>query len=186
MDILQLPSAWRGDWQPARFGRAYFHVDVNAYENGRRIVEHEFPKKEIPYAEDMGRRAFEITVVGYVIQYPFDGDRSQPNWRLYQRDYRLARDELKRELETGGSKELQLPTFPLYIVVCPRWRMKEERERGGYCEFEMQFLEAGKKPLNPTVNTAQGIVSATQSLQDAAVAAYMLNPNLQKGAGFAP
>ncbi|MCA1457709.1 DNA circularization N-terminal domain-containing protein [Bradyrhizobium sp. BRP22] len=52
----------------------------------RRIVEHEFPKKELPYAEDMGRSAREFTVRGYCNVYPYDSEIV-----LFRRDYRLAR-----------------------------------------------------------------------------------------------
>ena len=39
-------------------------------EGGRRIVMHEFPKKDIGYPEDMGRRARRFSVRGYIINLP--------------------------------------------------------------------------------------------------------------------
>ena len=57
---------------PASFNGARFHCEANARESGRRIVEHQFPKKELPYAEDMGRAAREFTVRGYCIVFPYD------------------------------------------------------------------------------------------------------------------
>ena len=85
-------SPWRKDLQPASFRGAFFHVETNSKENGRRIVVHEFPKKDLPYAEDMGRRAYEFSVRGYCIVYPKDlvGERNE----LYRRDYRIARNRL--------------------------------------------------------------------------------------------
>ena len=70
--ILELASgmAWRSRLMPAKFRGARFHVDTGVRESGRRIVPHEFPKRDVPYAEDMGRRAREFTVRGYIIVYP--------------------------------------------------------------------------------------------------------------------
>ena len=59
---------------PARFRNARFHVDSAVRESGRRIVPHEYPKKDVPYAEDMGRRAREFTIRGYIIVYPRNVD----------------------------------------------------------------------------------------------------------------
>ena len=52
---------------PATFRLAPFHVDANSRTSGRRIVLHEFPKRDTPYAEDMGRSARRFPVTGYVI-----------------------------------------------------------------------------------------------------------------------
>src|SRR5580765_1191304 len=88
----RIKNPWRADLQRARFRKAFFHVEGTGIDSGRRMVVHEFPKKDLPYAEDMGRRAYEFTVRGYCISYVRDVD---PNGLegslLYQRDYRLAR-----------------------------------------------------------------------------------------------
>jgi prophage DNA circulation protein len=164
--------AWRREWMPARFRDAYFHVEIGAKENGRRIIVHEFPKKEYPYAEDMGRKAIEFSVTGYVICFPFDSDSAAQNASLYQRDYRIARDKLIRELEREGPGELQLPTLPLMNVVCSRYRVQERRQLGGYAEFEMLFYEKGKKPFEPRASTAQAVTTAQLNLYSAIVNSY--------------
>ena len=79
-----MPS-WRDDWVRATYNNAPFHCEMNTRESGRRIVEHEFPKKDYPYAEDMGRHAREFTVRAYCIVYPRDDDD------LFCRDYRSPR-----------------------------------------------------------------------------------------------
>src|SRR5262245_37080420 len=134
-------SPWRTDLLPANFRGALFHVESGSKENGRRIVMHEYPKKDYPYAEDMGRRAYEFSVRGYCITYPYDAGVS-----LYSRDYRIARDLLEAELTSGIPGPLQLPTMNPIVVVCPRWRLIEEERFGGYCIFDMQFQELGLRP----------------------------------------
>jgi prophage DNA circulation protein len=136
----QVPP-WRRDWMRASFGGAQFHCESNARESGRRIVEHQFPKKELPYAEDMGRSAREFTIRGYCIVYPSDVDD------LFQRDYRNPRNRLIKALEQDGPGKLQLPTQPEQIVVCTKYRMQEEEKFGGYCIFDMTFAEYGLDPL---------------------------------------
>src|SRR5262245_53821924 len=129
---LAANSAWRYNLLPASFRGAHFHVESGSKESGRRIVTHEFPKKELPYSEDMGRRAYEFSVRGYIISYPFDTDSSDPGYELQLRDYRIARDALDQELVRGEPGILQLPTLAPMLVVCPRYRLSEEERFGGY------------------------------------------------------
>lgn len=138
--IFQVPSRWRQDMFVARFREAEFHVESNNKESGRRTVTHEYPKKEKPYTEDMGRRAKEFSVRGYCIVYPHDADK------LFQRDYRKPRDELIRALEQEGRGVLQLPTLGTLVVMCTKYRVIEESKRGGYCVFDMSFVEFGLAP----------------------------------------
>jgi prophage DNA circulation protein len=141
------PSAWRDDLSPAYFRNAFFHCESNGRESGRRIVEHEFPKKDLPYAEDMGRHFREFTIRGYCIVFPRDADGV-----LFMRDYRVPRDALLNALEMEGPGDLQLPTQPVQSVVCTRYRLTEEEKFGGYCVFEMTFQEYG---IDPTIMVAQ-------------------------------
>jgi len=156
-------NQWRHDLMPASFRNAYFHVQVGAKENGRRIVLHEFPKREEPYSEDMGRIAFAFTVRGYCVCYPFDANE------LFNTDYRISRDLLLAELEREGSGVLQLPTLPPMDVVCRGYRLTEEDRLGGYCAFDMQFVEQGKSPFAPERSTEQTVEDVAQSLEDRAV-----------------
>ena len=133
-------TAWRNALMPASFRGAFFHVEMGAQHNGRRIVLHEFPKSDVPYPEDLGRRAKLFVVRGYCIAYPSDAAGTV---LLYQRDYRPARNALINALEEEGPALLQLPTIPPVLVVAADYRWTEEERLGGYCVFDMQFLEYG-------------------------------------------
>jgi len=160
-NIFDLPSIWRAGLMPAAFNGARFHCEANARESGRRIVEHQFPKKDSPYAEDMGRAAREFTIRAYCIVFP--SDSGDP---LYTLDYRLPRDRLMQQLEAEGPGMLQLPTQTPMRVVCSRYRMSEEERFGGYCVFDMTFLEYGLDPsmLSPSVATDAVIGQAADAL----------------------
>jgi prophage DNA circulation protein len=153
--IFDIPSIWRNRLRPASYKGARFHCEVNSRESGRRIVEHEFPKKEKPYAEDMGHSAQAFNVRGYCIVFPYDS-----GIQLYNRDYRIARDRLRRVLDAEGPGALQLPTQKFEWVVCARYRLTEEERFGGFCIFDMTFMEYG---LDPQITAATADTEAILS-----------------------
>ena len=145
---------------PAHFSGRMFHVESGGRETGRSIVLHEFPKKDFPYAEDMGRRAVEFSVRGYCIQYPSDTTVA-----LYQRDYTVARDLLVERLEQGGAGQLQLPMQAPMIVACSRYRLTEEERAGGYCVFDMTFVEQGAQPFSPVTDSTEALIQKSNELR---------------------
>jgi prophage DNA circulation protein len=158
-------TVWRDELMPAHFDRCMFHVESGARESGRRIVVHEFPKRDLPYAEDLGRSAIQFAVRGYCIVYPRDVDANDPEVNLYRRDYRIARNILQDRLDAGGAGTLQLPTYRPVRVVCQHYRMSEEEKLGGYVVFDMQFVEVGAPPFRPVEDTEENMVKRSKDLQ---------------------
>jgi hypothetical protein len=184
MTIRDIHNPWRDALLPAMFDGCPFHVEAGSQGGGRRIAVHQFPKRDLPYSEDMGRRATEITVRGYCIQFMYDSsggygpgvpgspgfigptDSLAPSFPLYMRDYRLARDILQQRLDAGGDGVLQLPNSArggpgpslAISVVCTQYRMTEEQRFGGYVVFDMTFVEFGKPASVPTVATGAQLV----------------------------
>jgi len=144
---------------PAKFRDCRFHVETAVRESGRRIVPHEFPKRDLPYAEDMGRRQREFTVRGYIIVYP--RDLQGPGLDLYAKNYIPARDKLIAALETEGPAVLQLP------LLCTRYRVTEESRLGGYCVFDMSFTEYGKAPATGERSSEAGVYYAVEQINQA-------------------
>lgn len=160
--ILDIPNtAWRDQLLPATYGGQQFHCEANARQNGQRVVTHQFPKRDLPYSELMGRRAIEFTVRGYCIAYPYNST----NAPLFQRDYRIPRDNLLNVLETGEPNILQLPTLAPMWVVCPQFRLTEEEKFGGYCVFDMTFVEYGIQSMPNNPDTRSTLLASTQSLR---------------------
>jgi prophage DNA circulation protein len=157
-----MPSAWRNALMPASYNGARFHCEANSVESGRRIVMHQFPKKNLPYAEDMGRSAREFTIRGYCVVFPYDSEVV-----LYSRDYRRARDILVAQLDKEGPGILQLPTQRAQRVVCPRYRLTEEQRFGGFCIFDMTFSEYGRDPqlYAPAASTISAVVQQSEALR---------------------
>jgi prophage DNA circulation protein len=137
-----------------------FPVESGGVESGRSIVMHEFPKRDVPYAEDMGKRAIEVSVRGYIIQYP-----QETTIPLYKRDYTEARDQLRERLDQGGAASLQLPMIAPLVVTCSRYRLTEEERYGGYCVFDMSFVEQGVAPFIPAVDPTEALIQKSKELR---------------------
>jgi prophage DNA circulation protein len=164
-------SPWRARLLPAHFDGRLFHVESGSRESGRRIVTHEFPKKDLPYSEDMGKKAIEFSVRGYIIQFPYD-----TNVPLYQRDYTIARNDLQLRLDTGGPGTLQLPMMRPLTVVCSRYRMTEEEKLGGYVTFDMTFVELGAPPFKTVVNASADLAQQAEQFKAMIVATLTPKP----------
>lgn len=152
-------ATWRQRLRPASFGNAKFHVEQQSRSSGMRTVVHEYPKRNDPFAEIMGKHAVRYQVTGYCIG---------PG-------YQVEKEQLIAVLERAESAVLvdpYLPTRPL-TCVCERYSVTETRERGGYCTFEMSFVEVGKAGNTPTANTA----SVLQNQSGAAGAAGVTTLN---------
>lgn len=150
---------WRLNLQPASFRGAGFKVDTASKDSGRRIVEHEFPMRDTPWGEDMGRRARRWRVTAYIIQGP-----QEP-------DYQSTRDALINALELRGSGILVHPTMGTDLVVVDTYSVTESRERGGYCTIEMSFREAGQQISTAITVDTSSIASSTAQTSQAAIAA---------------
>jgi len=122
------PAPWRMNLVPASYGGVRFHVEQQGRSGGRRVVLHEYPKRNTPFAEDMGRVAFRYQMTGYIIG---------PS-------YHEGKQALMNALDNQEGATLVDP----YIgtprkCICERYSVSETRERGGYCAFEMTFVELG-------------------------------------------
>ena len=146
----QSPRPWRLQLRTAMFRQAAFHVEIMAQGSGRRIALHEYPKRDDPYAEDMGRRAKTHDITGYLIE-------NDPRLGV---DYRRARNDLILACEAEGPGLLILPTLPELKVACMNYSVTESRERGGYCIFQMRFVEYGKPGNQISFSNTQGTANA--------------------------
>ena len=149
--IRDIRNVWRDNLIPASFRGALFHVEVSSRSSGRRTVVHQYPKRNDPYSEDMGREAVRWQFTGYLIH----GDRGFPGNVLTQVAALIA------ACEADDAGVLVHPTLGTMLVMCERYSYGDKRQQGGYFEFDMQFVEAGKPAM-------MGSSDATSSLSNAA------------------
>jgi prophage DNA circulation protein len=165
--ISDFKNPWRNILlgEQASFRRVMFHVESGGRSSGRRTVVHEYPKRNDPYAEDMGRHARRFQFSGYLIYRP-----SNP---IYE--YTSQRKLLYEALEADDVGTLIHPVFspgPTGITaMCERFSMTESRERGGYTQFEMQFVEHGKavSAIGVGLNTLSNVDTKAAALDQSLV-----------------
>ena len=146
---------WRDQLRPASFRGVRFYIEIGSRAGGRRIALHEYSKRDQPYAEDMGRRARKFQITGYLIGP----------------DYLIDRDSLIEALELESPGRLVHPTLGEFEVVNDEFGAVERRERGGYVEMDMRFLEAGSAAAFSVVEaTDETVREKASALGDAAVA----------------
>jgi prophage DNA circulation protein len=134
---------WRDQLQKASFRNVPFEVESDDATFGRRVEVHEYPQRDMPYAEDLGRKARERNLTAFVI-----GD-----------DYMTQRDNLLAAFEKAGSGELVHPYYGRMVVTVTDVRVSHSFRDGGMCSFQISFVEAGELAYPAAVNA-----TSTQSL----------------------
>ncbi len=143
----------------ASFRGATFYVESAERSGGRRNVKHEYAKRDLPYSEDMGRKARGFPIEGYVL-----GD-----------DYTTARNTLLTALEAKGPGPLVHPYYGNLSVCVDSFRVRESSDRGGMAVFSIEFSETPAQPQQPTsvVDGREKLVQSA-SLALAAIGAEFL------------
>ncbi|WP_295379542.1 DNA circularization protein [uncultured Pseudacidovorax sp.] len=132
--------SWRDELRPASFRGVAFQVEGESGTFGRRTQVHEFPQRDKPYAEDLGRatRNFEFTAF------------------LVGPDYLAQRDALLAALEQEGPGTLVHPWYgELSVSIKDPARVSHSRANGGMCEVALSFVEAGELSF-PAASTSLG------------------------------
>lgn len=138
----------------ASFRGVPFFVEEAERSGGRRAVVHEFPLRDDPYVEDLGRKARTFPVKGYVL-----GD-----------DYLDQRDALITALEnTPGPGELAHPYYGIRRAICTSWSGSDKRDEGGICTISIEFTETPAQAPVPTqvVAPADQVSTAADTSFDA-------------------
>ena len=149
---------------------------------GRRIEVHEYPKRDTPWGEDVGKRTRPYLVAGYVV-----GD-----------DVIAQRDQMIKACELAGDGTFVHASYGTLNVTMLSLNVIERWEKGRYFEFEFEFIEAGKKtfPLSAAatgnsvlssvlgVNVAAALNFASQALKVVALGASVLGSAVSTALGW--
>ena len=119
--------SWRESIQTASFRGVPFGVTRATDDLGRRTVRHDFPQRDDPYVEDMGRAARVISVTGFVLGA----------------DYMTRRDELQAALDQPGPGILVHPWYGSALVSLTSARMEHSATAGGMSTFTLSFVRVG-------------------------------------------
>lgn len=146
--------SWRDQLQPASFRGVKFKVDTAEMKFGRRNVVHEYPFRDEPYSEDLGKRAREYSFNAYIIGGNYFG----------------ARDSLIKAIEGDKSPGTLIhPTLGRKNVVPKDCSVNYSNREGGIEYFTLTFIEAGEKKFpNSKFNLSSLVGLRAQSLIDTA------------------
>lgn len=122
---------------------------------GRRQAAHDYPYRDTPWIEDMGRSTRKITIRGFIVQ----------SSQLYTAsDVFSQRDSLIAACETGESGTLVHPTLGELTVSVPDGglRISEGMEQGRMFSFTLTLIESGEKQFSITdASTAASSVTTS-------------------------
>ncbi|MBA1321186.1 DNA circularization protein [Pseudomonas plecoglossicida] len=150
-------TTWRDQLHPASFRGVPFFVDSDSMPAGRRTQVHEYPQRDKPLVEDMGRVTREIKLEAFVIGEQFIE----------------LRDNLLNALDKPGAGELIHPWYGRLMATATECDVSHERREGGMARFSLMFVEEGEKGFPAGVpNTARQLEDSSESLLESAIARY--------------
>jgi len=161
--------SWKDRLHDASLRGVAFKVDEEEATLGRRVQVHEYPLRDKPFAEDLGRATRRFSVQAYII-----GD-----------DYDLQRNRLIEAIEKPGSCTLIHPFYgEMIVTVDDAVRITHSASEGRMCRVIFSFIEAGELSF-PTA----GIATVTKlenscSLLDDALSSVFKNFGMDSLADF--
>lgn len=146
--------SWFNFLQRASWRGVPFAVLTGEGEFGRRIALHEYPFRDTVWAEDIGRSARHIELIGFLI-----GD-----------DVIAQRERMIAAAEQAGPGQLIHPTLGALTVSLARpMRPVERFDKGRYFEIHFSFVESGQRIFPATlVSTGAAVLNAAQNADLAA------------------
>ena len=147
--------------RPASFRGVAFEVESHSESGGRRIELHEYPLRDTPYAEDLGKKAGKWQIEAFLISRKNSG-------------YAERRDKLREALNASGPGTLIHPYLGELSVSVDGYSLKETTREGGYCTFSISFVEAGQ-PVEPDVekDTAANVLDKAEAAKEAVTAGFL-------------
>lgn len=142
------PISWTDNLLPASFRGVAFFWEDTGHTGGRRTAAFEYPYRDDPFTEDLGRRARIYRLTGYTLGPSYDADR----------------DSLLRALEEEGPATLIHPYLGDVgqVQLLEPYRYQETQREGRIARFEMVFIEAGAAPSPVSrADTASTVLSRT-------------------------
>lgn len=120
---------WVGTLRKASYRGVGFWVETDKIATGRRLAVHEFPHRDTPYVEDLGRKANTISVTAYV-----HGD-----------NVGSLEGRLRKACDAGGAARLNLP-MARTMAHCEDCSRQYSKDKLGYIAFDLKFVVEGSRP----------------------------------------
>ncbi|QVK31794.1 DNA circularization protein [Pseudomonas syringae] len=150
-------STWRDSLLPASFRGVGFFIEKAVVPAGRKGQLHEFPQRDEPYFESLGKQSKVHTLTGFIVGP----------------DCFEQRDRLLQALEQEGAGELVHPWLGRLPVQVGECGVTHNLSEGGLVRLDLKFYPANplKFPVS-TLNTRRQLLGASESLLDSALRRY--------------
>lgn len=119
---------WRDRYRQASWRGIQFFVEAAETEFGRRTQLNQYPNRDLPYSEDLGRKARIFAIDGYII-----GD-----------DFYDQKESLIRAVETHGLGLLVHPYYGEVFVSCRSLRVRDSKNELRMARVSFEFEESGE------------------------------------------
>ncbi|HUB49344.1 MAG TPA: DNA circularization N-terminal domain-containing protein [Acetobacteraceae bacterium] len=151
LGYIALPVIWRGI--AFRFGNY-------ALRGGRRVAIHEFPTRDDPFTEHLGRKVRQYRLRGHIIG---------PLWEA-SRDALISACEDSSQVGT-----LVHPYLGPLQVRCVDYEVAEDKDNGLIANFDFLFVEAGEQPgPSSFINTALSVLRQVEIVIAEVQSAFMI------------
>ncbi len=117
---------WASTLRRASYRGVSFFVESDDVATGRRVVVHEYPHRDDPYIEDLGRKANTIQVSAYVTGTDVEAQEAS----------------LRAACGLPGPGQLTIP-LGRYLVHCQDCSRNFNKDRLGYVAFSLSFVRDG-------------------------------------------
>jgi prophage DNA circulation protein len=144
--------AWRDRLRPASFRGIPFFIDTSQFTTGRRVQLHEFPDRDNPFPEDLGKNTRTFRVEGHILG-----------------DYWATKDSLIEACEQEGPGELIHPYYGTRQVQVGPVSFDEDTLEGQFLKVTFLFYEAGDNRFPRAVDDKQVLLENSADASLAAV-----------------
>lgn len=147
--------AWRDQKRAASFRGVPFEAVTDSQPAGQRTQVHEYPQRDKPLVEPLGKKTNEIKFRAFVA-----GD-----------DCLDRRDKLLAAIEEPGAGELIHPWFGSLTVSCTGCEVSHSSLEQGVVRFELTFVEGEAEPAYPVAgeDAASVLNAAADDVQTSAL-----------------
>lgn len=152
-------GSWRG---------VAFEILESRAQFGRRTVRHEYPLRDEPFVEDLGRETRIFSVTGFVV-----GD-----------NYDLDKERMIAATETGDSGVLIHPYYGRLDVTVESFEISERADAGRQFTFSATWVEAGALTFPSVTPDSISALASTASLARSSVSAVLVARYDVTAAGF--
>ncbi len=163
-------ASWKDRLRPASFRGIAFFIDSSQYTGGRRVAFHEFPDRDNPFPEDLGKVGQTFRVEGHIL-----GDT-----------YFDTKQQLLEAANKEGPGELVHPYYGTLLVQCGAFSIDEDNREGRIAKISFQFYEAGDNRYPKEVDDKQFVLEEKNlSALDKSKAEFDRRFSIAKLPGFA-